>query len=551
MILPPESLELEGNCQILDFIMNSNSNNSGDALPPAQSPVRSPHRVHEVDVAPEEQLGARRVLPYTIAILAMSLILQIHSNAKNRPGPIDELAEYLIPRFANAGIGSFRQLDDVICPPGPWLDSAFDEAPGQKGELYSRKFDPRMDISHPSLFPHCALRKWVNFHPSQSCPEGYEYTTIINPPTTTTTKNDSGIPNIVHLLSPSNCLPSKTVRVLTKLTDDANLQPITVYVHSNTTMDNFIYLKEWNVFPDAKEGLICGVAKLNTVLRSTMDEIGMKDGRQKLLDEVSLGVKLDIWRLLVLWEFGGVTLDVSTLDSILYQPEEIAGNSTSSSKGYSDLAALVREWTTSSDDALLYWINNEERQRSPWKERIPFTDVIGSAPNHPLIYYAAKFVLKIANWDSDKSISDLGRTTAVKPIQDSLTQLLRQEWKNVKIGDVATITSSTKDSRTIRFLNGDQAFPSELTYPPSSWRSMLQPFMEKVRKDRLTYKRGKEINEISLQGIMKKYADRQTYIEIDSPFSCMEYKLNMHLTEKTSRRETVECISTNENFCSS
>ena len=405
MILPPEGLELEDYCQFLDFIMKSN--NSGDATPPPQSPVRSlttPQRVDEVDVAPEEQLGARRILPYTVAILAMSLILQMHSNAINRPGPIDALAEYLIPRFANAGLQSFRQLDDLICPPDPWLDSAFDKVSGQKGELYSSKFDPRMDTSHPSLFPHCALKKWVTFHPSQPCPEGYEYTTIINPPTTATAKNDSGIPNIVHLSSPSNCLPSKTVRVLTKLTDDVNLQPITFYVHSNTTMDNFIYLKEWNVFPDAKEGLICGVAKLNTVLRSTMDEIGMKDGRQKLLDEVSVGVKLDIWRLLVLWEFGGVTLDVSTLHSILYQPEAgNAGNSTSNSKGYSNLAALVRQWTTSSDDALLYWINNEERQRSPWKERIPFTDVMGSVPNHPLIYFAAKFAMKIANWDSDVS----------------------------------------------------------------------------------------------------------------------------------------------------
>ena len=406
MILPPESLELEleDHCQVLDFIMNSNS---GDATPPPQSrPVRSPippHRADDVDVAPGEQLGARRVIPYTVAILAISLILQIHSNANNRPGPIDELAEYLIPRFANAGLGSFRQLDDVICPPDHWLDSAFDGASGRKGELYSSKFDPRTDISHPSLFPHCALKKWVNFHPSHPCPEGYEYTTIINPPTTTTTKKDAGIPNIVHLSSPSNCLPSKTVRMLNQLTDDSNQQPITVYVHSNTTMDNFIYLKEWNVFPDAKEGLMCGVAKLNTVLRSTMDEIGMKGGRQALLDEVSLGVKRDIWRLLVLWEFGGVTLDVSTLGSILHQPEEIAGNSTSTSKGYSDLAALVKEWTTSSDDALLYWINNEERQRSPWKERIPFTDVMGSAPNHPLIYFAAKFVMKIANWDSDVS----------------------------------------------------------------------------------------------------------------------------------------------------
>lgn len=128
--------------------------------------------------------------------------------------------------------------------------------------------------------------------------------------------------------------------------------------------------------------------------------------------------------------------------------------------------------------------------------------------------------------------------------------MLRQEWKKVKIGDVATITSSTNDSRTIRFLNGDEAFPSELTYPTSSWRSISQPFMERIRKDRLTFNRGKEINEIILQGIMRKYADRQTYIEIDSPFSCMEYKLNMHLSEKTSKRETVECISSSENFCS-
>ena len=175
-----------------------------------------------------------------------------------------------------------------------------------------------------------------------------------------------------------------------------------------------------------KEGFLCGMGKLHAASLPAISELlnvnvvennnstEHEQIKEEIANEISVGVKRDIWRYMILWEYGGIATDIETIHAILMSFKEegttskVNSTSTTSSTnnnevGYSTLKKLIHQWHTENNDAILYFINNAEKQRLPYVERIPLTELMGAVPNHPLIYYSAKSALRTAIWDDEVS----------------------------------------------------------------------------------------------------------------------------------------------------
>lgn len=473
------------------------------------------------------------VFYYASIFLIIATLLQILSTLQEEAGPFDWSAGIFIPRFLSLGFYPGRDENDVgmdgmMCPPDQWIDETFSRSQPDN-QLYSSEYDPRNQVSKPSLFPHCALSRWVQLENEHDCPAGQEYVTIIYPPKIARKSEQGKIPKIIHLSSPTNCLPSTTIQTLRHLTHQHISQAYTIYVHSSPTMDNFLFQREWNIFPQVKEGVLCGMGKLNAATQGAIKELKVGNSteqRQEIADRVALGLKRDIWRFMVLWEYGGITLDIDTLHAILLEGGAATPSSTNTTDhgGYNTLKKLIHQWNTEKSDALLYFINNVDKQRLPYVERIPLTDIMGAAPYHPFIYYSAKDALRIAVWDSEKSITDTGRTTKVPPIKEGLKQVNRS-WRNTKTGEVMEIKNENKDS--IHFIDGDVILPPSLSSPRTTpWKSIFAAF-KSSNADSMP-------SEENINTMMRHFAAEQKYIPY-SRFSCMEYTLDMYLQKTTDK----------------
>mmetsp|Transcript_13919 Transcript_13919/g.30218 ORF Transcript_13919/g.30218 Transcript_13919/m.30218 type:complete len:535 (-) Transcript_13919:861-2465(-) len=484
-------------------------------------------------------------LYYASVFLIVATLLQVLSTFEEKTGPFDWFAGMLIPRFLSMGFYAGRDLDDLlvgtngrmVCPPDQWIDETFSVGNDRpvKG-LYSLEYDPRKKVFKPSLFPHCALLRWVQLEKEHNCPAGHEYVTVIHPPAISRrSEGATKIPKIIHLSSPTNCLPSYTAEALRRLTHEHVSQAYAIYVHSSSTMDNFLFQREWTIFPQVKEGVLCGTGKLNAVAEAAIKELKVgnsTDQRRRIADRITLGLKRDIWRYMVLWEYGGITLDIDALHAILREggsssTKTSSTNSANASNhgGYATLRTLMHQWNAEKNDALLYFINNVDKQRLPYKDRIPSTDIMGMAPHHPLVYYCAKVALRIAVWDSEKSITDTGRTTKVPPMREGLAQLNRG-WKNTKTGEVMEMKNENKNS--IHFLDGDAVLPPALSSPRTApWRSIFVAFQS-------TGTDGTPSGD-SINAAMRGFAGEQKYIP-RAMFSCMEYTLDMYLQTTTVKK---------------
>lgn len=189
--------------------------------------------------------------------------------------------------------------------------------------------------------------------------------------------------------------------------------------------------------------------------------------------------------------------------------------SNTTKEGHSRLNSLAKQWTTEPNDAFLYAINNGGKQ-----EWIPVTDIVGALPHHPFVYYTAKYALKVAIWDSEKSINDYGRTTDIPPTTEGLNQVTNMGTKAIKPGRV--VITSTVPPRSLKIIDGNTALPLSLSSPLSSWRSIIRAFQK-----------AKAVKEEEVRASMKRYANEQKYIGVERPFSCMEYRLDMYLKRST------------------
>jgi hypothetical protein len=417
-------------------------------------------------------ISIQRPLYFTILFLSLTILIdttytiifggdQASKRSGEGGGPLQNLAEFIIPQlvirypttpllFATEEIG----IDGKICPPDGFLDRGLftyasqNKKNGQQqkqenGIIYSSDFDPRNKLSKPSSFPHCELKKWVqiadntdandtrNNKGSRQCPEGEEYVTYIYPTQQSQQrKNTISFHNkndvkIIHLATPTNCIPTSTISSLQSLTQhySNNSNPqiiIAIYIHSQEAMDAFLYQRVWNVFPEVKEGLLCGMAKVRFVVKNVLDGILKSAGgtlavevssnkneqqqqqqqqlKDRIANEIATLTKRDIWRYLILWEFGGTVIDLEVLQSLI--TSDTAADTTS------PLINVARQWFASQlfgsnnnnnnnndCDAIITIIENEGK-------RVPLTGIISATPNHPLLYFCAKWALRSMIWDN-------------------------------------------------------------------------------------------------------------------------------------------------------
>jgi hypothetical protein len=569
--------------------------------------------------------------------------MQWIANSINRTGPIDIIEMQIFPHIVHTMGGTYNNgMDDVkhkndynyrICPPDKWIDPAFvvlendsggrndDNGSNAGDSLYSEKFDPRNKFTMRSFFPHCALQRWVEMggKGSNSCPDGEVYVTVIQAPTSrnyrhydnsidvniggdvekegsnadTEQKNkepESRIPKILHISSPTNCLPKSSLHALTRIVDSASVpqtqsqkklppmhhhyhtiesQQLVIYIHSHQAMQNYLFKKVFPLFPEVKEGVLCGMGKIMAASHRAVAELLGREAKdeavevmeedvrrrrnQRIVDEIAFGVKRDIWRYLILWEYGGITMDISTLHAILVESDANSSRNNLNNLKYATAATdsgdakmqkLMTQWWSADEttsDALLYFISNYFDDGRSSKERIPLTTILGAAPRHPFIYFAAKSALRYAIWDEEKSIISTGRTTQIPPIKDGLSYV-NSDWERIKTGDVVNVLGyDIARKNSIHLFNGNDVLPTSLTSPNrSSWKSIFAAFASSRTIDIGDGRRESNTtnvidnntsmpSEADIMEVMQRIASEQTYFSTKSLFSCMGYRLDMYM----------------------
>lgn len=437
----------------------------------SQVPVQEDNNISSVS---SSSFHIQRPLYFAILFLSLTILADatytIIFRGSTNGGPLQSFAEFIIPQlviryptsqrlFANEDIG----IDGKICPPDGFLDRALlaqSSTAGQgSGVTYSSDYDPRNTKSKPSSFPHCELKKWVQLHEhntqqklnqdnnvdsnkggSRECPKGQEYVTHIYPKqftspqqqrkNTTSSKSNHQNVKIIHIATPTNCLPTSTISSLQSFTEHYYNNPnpqiiISIYIHSQEAIDAFLYQRVWNVFPEVKEGLLCGMAKVRFVVRKVLDELLLKGDttesslnekqqRQQLTkdnvaNEIATLVKRDIWRYLILWEFGGTVIDWEVLQPLIDPYKSVSSTTDGvTTTDTSPLIKVARQWFASEWFGKSFGnyaggssINQEDGDAiitimdiNDGKQRVPLTGVMTSSPNHPLMYFSAKWALR-------------------------------------------------------------------------------------------------------------------------------------------------------------
>lgn len=310
------------------------------------------------------------------------------------------------------------------------------------GTIYSNEFDPRNIISKPPLFPHCELMKWVQqqqFHHRQpQCFDGEEYVTHIYPKQqllsfkhNKSSINNDAVVKIMHIASPTNCLPKSAIQLLQAFTNHyyaSSSSKIAIYIHSQQARDAFLLQQRQrlvgNVFPELNEGILCGMAKIKFVVRKILDRIIISDSsspttvtgeteqqqqkkqqqrKDAIANEIAELSKRDIWRYLILWEYGGTLFDLEVLQSLFNTPSssDATAKSTTTdavvnSKLIKDAIQCFDSSSNNGGDAFVTIIENEGG-----KSNVALTGILGaSQPNHPLWYFCVKWALRSMREDN-------------------------------------------------------------------------------------------------------------------------------------------------------
>jgi len=556
-----------------------------------------------------------RILRFAIAFVLLSIAIQWISTSIHVTGPIDLIERWILPNIVASN------YDYYNCPPDRFIDPTFTDGIDDDGRnsnddingasLYSDKFDPRTKVVRQTYLPHCALQRWVEHREeenqfvrggsgggSNSCPEGEEYATVLRSPSSlihhqhhhddsSEEQHESRIPKILHIASPTNCLPLSVVRSLKRIVESSPLnhhnhhhqhrqqlnmesQQLAIYIHSHQSMHNYLITKEFPTFPEVKEGVLCGMRKIEAASRLAViellgreeeDDADAEDEsilrrQQNIIDGISFGVLIDIWQYLILWEYGGIAMDLSTLLAILEDGNDNnimnsinAANSTStkttttttSENGDARLHRLMQQWWTNetSSDALIYFLSNyfDDEQSTTPPERVPLPNILGATPHHPFIYTTAKSALRYAIWDEEKSITTTGRTTQIPPIKNGLMYVNR-DWEKVKTGDIVNVLGyGMRSNNSIHLLNGNDVLPLSITSPNKTpWRSIFAAFAtpttngsgDEDRRGKITNDANNMPSEAKIMEVMQRIASEQIYMSTTSLFSCMKYRLDMY-----------------------
>ena len=300
-------------------------------------------------------------------------------------------------------------------------------------------------------------------------------------------------------------------------------------------------MREWSLFPQMKEGALCGTGKLAALARRYLDNLQLGNGtahRGRIADDVARGFTRDLWRPAILWEYGGIAADVVALEAIL------------ASGGADALGRLLRLWDGEASDALLYF--GRDGARTPG---LPFTDVMATAPRHPLLYYVLKIVTRIATWDSEvrRGVPGLpagalgvlyalvaltprrrslaaqvavyrnGRTTKVAPVEEGLNRV-HWFWRRRSLGDVLTLPDHRNAS--VHLVGAEDLLPASSDLPAllDPWRSLRRA----LRAAEATPPTPPMPSDEDVALVLRNLAAEQTAFP-RGLFSCMERTLDLYL----------------------
>ncbi len=224
--------------------------------------------------------------------------------------------------------------------------------------LYAHPNDPRGKSlpQHPS--PNYELQQLVSSHNHYNCSDGLMYVQdhILSDDITHYDYDEKGnkiprkIPRLLHFTSKSRCMTPAFVHNLDKWKRVLGSK-YSIYIHDDVAIDKFIYHRRWMEFPELQEVMACVTAG---------------------------AAKADIWRYLMIWEYGGI---------------------------YSDMDSAPNKFgvdtITTDDDA---WFPLEMLG-------IPAQYWFAASPRHPIMYFSAKRALGVLAWRPDIADNNAAKTT--------------------------------------------------------------------------------------------------------------------------------------------
>ena len=183
------------------------------------------------------------------------------------------------------------------------------------------------------------------------CPDGLTLLHDINHPSLpTSTSSQNNIPPVLYQTAKDRCISTAlyngTIQQWLGPLVRGYKQQLSYRFYDDARMDDYLYNKRWHsIFPALPLALQC-------------------------IDHVHMPVmKADIWRYLVLWEYGGIFADLDVLGSSELMQE-----------------LLMEKNNSSQNDALFVMVNTAGSQvLSQW--------FLAVAPHHPLMYYAMEEAL--------------------------------------------------------------------------------------------------------------------------------------------------------------
>ena len=239
-------------------------------------------------------------------------------------------------------------------------DASFKEGSGSSSLLlyYAHPNDPRGKSlpRHPS--PNYELQQLVSSHNQYNCSDGLMYVQdhILSDEITHYDTDEKGnkiprkIPRLLHFTSKSRCMTPAFVYNIDKWKRVLGSK-YSIYIHDDTAIDKFIYHRRWMEFPEIQEVMACVTAG---------------------------AAKADIWRYLIIWEYGGI---------------------------YSDMDSAPNKFgidtITTSDDA---WFPLEALG-------IPAQYWFAASPRHPIMYFSAKHALRFLAWRPNIAENNPAQTT--------------------------------------------------------------------------------------------------------------------------------------------
>ena len=141
-------------------------------------------------------------------------------------------------------------------------------------------------------------------------------------------------------------------------------------------------------------GFVAGaVASTDQEEEQKKKEKEKKKKKEVISNEISYLIKRDVWRYLILWEFGGTVIDIDVLNSIIESDS-------------SNLIKAAQDWFfgggDNDGDAFVTMMDGTVLDGTVMQQnRIAVTSVMGaSRPHHPLLYFSAKWALRTLTDDN-------------------------------------------------------------------------------------------------------------------------------------------------------